>query len=231
MPNDISNTSYSIAKLLKVWLCKSLFYCISIKGQSLPQSGEWHIKFPSPLGNRLFSSFIFKNPVFSSVISLIIFRSPLAIFRKISLRIVDSINRKTLWTKTHVFKKCIKRSPSFTYFYSSASVVFIRFIIWIRASHSHIFPYFVSKSFTKTMGTKPCTRQFSIKTIARFYCATFKRLCQNRNSFSAITLAKPCNAVSYSDSLFQNQKTSESSASKINYFCHMNGLSSEVCYG
>lgn len=74
-----------------------------------------------------------------SVLDLI--RSPHAVFLEISNIIVDSVNRSSIWTWTHIGKKVNKAFlPLFAHGNSSCSVVGIIFIGWIVASIDHATP-------------------------------------------------------------------------------------------
>ena len=78
--------------------------------------------------------------------SLILPRTPSAIFGRIVSIIVRSVNRESLRTLAHVFDESGETvAPSLAYRDASSAVIFERLIFGIKAALFHVDPYCVSK--------------------------------------------------------------------------------------
>lgn len=81
----------------------------------------------------------------SSIFSLLFSISPFAIFRTISLIVINTFNTKIVWSFSHVVQKISKVKPTITNCYTSASVIFISLAFWASTSFFNSFPYLIRR--------------------------------------------------------------------------------------
>jgi len=81
----------------------------------------------------------------SSIFSLIFSISPFAIFRGISIVIINALNAKIIWSFSHVTQKISEVKPTVTNCYASASVIFVSLAFWTRTSFFNSFPYLIRR--------------------------------------------------------------------------------------
>lgn len=70
---------------------------------------------------------------------------PPAIFRAISLAVVDTVNRIPVRARTHVFNERAERRPSFADRDASPAVIFPLLVSWIEAAVTHASPHIVKR--------------------------------------------------------------------------------------
>ena len=81
--------------------------------------------------------------------------SPLAIARFIVAVIVYSVNRQSVWARSHIKIKILKTIlPSVTYPYTTASVISVMLVLWIPASLSHAGPNIVFSCLAPAMSSE-----------------------------------------------------------------------------
>lgn len=71
---------------------------------------------------------------------------PTAILWCVGAVIVNAINGMIVRTFPHICKEVRKCIPSFANIYAACAIVFIPWLIRIKASHSHAFPYLIGRS-------------------------------------------------------------------------------------
>ena len=81
----------------------------------------------------------------SSIFSLLFSSSPFAIFRGISIVIINALNAKIIWPFSHVSQKISEVKPTVTNCYASASVIFVSLAFWTRTSFFNSFPYLIRR--------------------------------------------------------------------------------------
>lgn len=124
---------------------------IPTSNNSMPYNMVIDIKESGPLRNRLgdFASCI--KMIISFVICLFSMSSPAAVFRIITLSIVDSIYRLIKrWPLAHIFKEINKLSPSFTNTNSTFGVCF-GVVCFCLTPPNHASPAFIGRASPHTM--------------------------------------------------------------------------------
>lgn len=135
-----------------------------------------------------------KNPIGSSVSSLLSFSCPLAISRLVVSVVVDSFNGESFGTNSHVIKKVPKIKPRLAHLYSSTSVVGIFSVFWIVASSQHVRPTLVGSRLSKLLNV--AMRYFAVgpmlflQTAARLGLSSSKKFIFNNTLVAAGAKAK-----------------------------------------
>lgn len=155
--------------------------------------------------------------IMSIVVCLDCSCSPLAICRRISQIIIDTLKRQFLCLFSHIFKKsCETITPFFTNSYATTSIIFETFIIRICTSLNHIYPRFVFRSITQAMYKTSFNKKFSFKTTTRCYSAGFQVRGLDSSSVSTNTFTCPTGLIIFSVfSTFNNCKTIKNLVSKV----------------
>ena len=106
--------------------------------------------FSNPFRYSLFFAKRFNKAGVSSVLGLLRSISPHAVFRTVSLVVVNSFNAKPVWTLTHVRQEILKVHPSNANSYSPAAIILVRFASRASASFFKPLPYLISRSAFST---------------------------------------------------------------------------------
>ena len=123
---------------------QGLFWCFSCS-QSKINRVIRQTCFFTPFRNRqCFSKGRNKSSV-SSIFGLFFSGGPNAIFRAITLFVVNALNAKPGWSFAHVNQKISVVKPSVTNCDSPTAVVFVRLAFRACASFFNAFPYLVSR--------------------------------------------------------------------------------------
>lgn len=85
------------------------------------------------------------KPRVSSIFGLIFSSGPCAIFRAITLFIVNALNTKAMWSFTHVAQKIGKLKPAVANRDASATVIFVSLAFRACASFFNAFPYLIGR--------------------------------------------------------------------------------------
>ena len=106
--------------------------------------------FSNPFRYSLSFAKRFNKAGVSSVLGLLRSISPHAVFRTVSLVVVNSFNAKPVWTLPHVGQKVFKVHPSGANSYSPAAIILVRFASGASASFFNPLPYLVGRSSFST---------------------------------------------------------------------------------
>jgi len=102
--------------------------------------------FSNPFRYSLSFAKRFNKAGVSSVLGLLRSISPHAVFRTVSLVVVNSFNTKSFWALPHVGQEIFKVHPSGANSYSPAAIILVRFASRASASFFKPLPYLVSRS-------------------------------------------------------------------------------------
>lgn len=106
--------------------------------------------FSNPFRNSLSFAKRFNKACVSSVLGLLRSISPHAVFRAVSLIVVNSFNTKPVWTLSHINQEILKVHPSGANSYSPAAIILVRFTSLASASFFNPLPYLVGRSTFST---------------------------------------------------------------------------------
>jgi hypothetical protein len=121
---------------------------------------------------------------------------PTAIVWRIRAVIIDTIYRIAgRWSFAHIRIERGKGFPSFTYFDAAASVVFIRWIVWIKASLSQAKPsvvkFMLLHAKSHSMNAVAINKSFSLDAPARLRFAAQQMCCKSDAVSSANAATEP----------------------------------------
>ena len=106
--------------------------------------------FSNPFRNSLSFSKRFNKTGVSSVLGLLRSIRPHAVFRAVSLVVINSFNAKPVWTFSHIRQEILKVHPSGANSYSPAAIILVRFASLASASFFNPLPYLVGRSTFST---------------------------------------------------------------------------------
>jgi len=173
---------------------QSFFHCPSSASYSGVECAVADRGAISPLRERKGFSIMGYQDIGASVVLLFLTGSPLAIFLRIPEVIVNPFNGQIFWTFTHVGKEILEAFPMLAYFYASASIIFIAFMVLISASLLHISPYVVSPRFVHSVSNAASIAK--ARTTAGIGIAGLKVRHFGIDFISAVALTKPMNLFS-----------------------------------
>lgn len=171
-------------------VCESFFEWPAL-ANALPKRGERQVEVFCPI--RQHHSFALKGnyPVIASVSLLIAASSPAAIFRRITLVIIDTLNRCAPWARPHVGNKRRKVSPTRANLNSSFAVTAVRRVIRVFAPGSHLVPNFIFGGAMLPVPTRADCGDLSTVATARLNQPIGKGLSPDFLTHAAVAKTRP----------------------------------------
>lgn len=147
----ISNAAKGKSFLVSMLFLGQYFFNIPSKLYSAINGLVRYAELVSPFHSRLAFSIKFYKMVISSITLLLRSCSPSAIFRAIISIRVNSINTHVGFWMPHISKEIFKARPSFAYFNSAPSIIFVCFAFWIVTSLPNTKPNTLYSSAVKAV--------------------------------------------------------------------------------
>ena len=132
-------------KLIDKLCLQSLFWCFS-STQPKINCAVRQTSYFAPFSYWKFFPKGIDKPCVTSIFSLLFSGSPYAIFRGVTLIVINSFNTKFIWPFSHICQKIFKMHPSGTNRNSPSTVIFISLTSWASASFFNSFPYLIGRS-------------------------------------------------------------------------------------
>lgn len=177
------------------WLCQCLINWPLLSVDPATQGLNGHATLISPLSHRLDTTIELNKMIGRSIIGLLVFVSPSAVLRTITLRIVNAVYGKIgTWLLSHIEQEKFKVFPAITH--AIANIKRLKRTLWITALH-HIRPGFVSRGTPRSVYSNASftiISQTSSTTSATSSVILAKELCNYDFIVSAITFAHPAHA-------------------------------------
>ena len=126
------------------------FFCCFAPTQSKVDGVVGKPCFGNPFRNSLFFPKRFNKAGVSSIFGLLRPIRPHAVFKAVSLIVVNSFNTKPVWTLSHIRQEILKVHPSGANSYPPATIILVRFASWASASFFNSLPYLVGRSTFST---------------------------------------------------------------------------------
>lgn len=180
---SISNAAQRKTGFINLFFRKKYFCCIPTQINSLIDGLMSNSKLCGPRHGGLGNSVMGYKSIAPPIALLMCARHPFAIVSRISLAVVCPVNGHPIWRMAHIFKKILKAiKPSIANLYSSATVIFKCFAVWIAAPLLNSAPNAVGSAFRIIVSS-----------------VVFVKFLQSFNAF------KGCCSLLHFHSLFQNK--------------------------